>query len=113
MPANPENNPVSNLETNGRRVRHCRRSIGLMTVRTDQEAEKALKYVKETLTGTTPGDVPSVSMIIRRSLQVYRRHLSAAVGRPSGVQTEYEAIREGTIMPRLRKHLESCQPPLS
>jgi hypothetical protein len=97
-------NPVTNLDANGRRVRHCRRSVGLMTVRTDHEAQYALKFAKETLAGSMLGDSPSVSMIMRRALQVYRRYLASEMSTPCGLEAEYKAIRRDTIMPMIRKH---------
>jgi hypothetical protein len=105
-------NPTTNLADNGRRVRHCRQSMSRTTVRTDADAQNTLKLAKERLSGNIPGDIPSASMIVRRALQIYRRHLLSELHGPYGIEAEYNAIREGTIMPTIRKHREEppCPP---
>ena len=98
-------NPVTSLEFNGRRVRHCKASVSRTTVRTDGEAEYALKFAKEALKGSIPGDVPSASMIIRRALALYRIRLASDMRSPDDLKAECTAIRHGSVMPKIRKHL--------
>jgi hypothetical protein len=81
-----------------------------MTVRTNHEAEHAMRFVKQTLAGPSPGDSPSVSMIMRRALQVYRQYLAAEMSRPYGLEAEYNAIRHDTVMPTRRQHKPVSHP---
>lgn len=106
----PQNNPTRNLATNGRRVRHIRRSIEVRVFRSDEASESTLKFAKDALSGEQPGDHPSVSMVIRRALRLYRGHLSNALHTPLGLKAEYAAIREGTIMPTIAPREDAPEP---
>lgn len=104
----PQNNPTKNRDTNGRRVRHVRYCAGLRVFRADDDAERTLEFAKQALTGETPADHPSVSMILRRALKIYRRHLDSALHSPLGLKIEHVAIREGTVMPAIGKPKGEC-----
>ena len=99
----PSNNPITNPSTNGRRVRHVRMSTSIQTFRTDAAAEATLELAKERLAGTENHDRPSVSLIVRRALVLYRRHLAGLVGTPQGIRNEQTALWIGSRLPRLRK----------
>ncbi len=62
---NPTTNPLYS------RRRKAFRSVAVRAVRLDAETELALEAIKQALSGKTPEDTLSVSMVVRRAVQHY------------------------------------------
>jgi len=110
--ADADNNPIHNLEQNGRRVRHCLQTAETRTIKTDREAEHALALAKRLLAGDVKADRPSVSLVMRRSLALYGRHLEKLAANPQDVYAEKLAVRSRSCLPSLKKHLPIAPRPL-
>lgn len=110
MAADPKNNPAKNPLLAGRRQLHVKQTAVVRNVRMDHEAEDTLKMARERLAGVEAHDRPSVSLIIRRALKVYRGHLLQTLGTPQGLRNEVAAVRFGARLPTLHasKQSESC-----
>lgn len=87
---------------NGRTVRHVKQSTGTMCLRRNNETDAALHYLRGALTGSTPGDSPSYSMLVRRALAVYRAQIEKQA-KVYDLGYEMARVREGTRMPVLHK----------
>lgn len=101
----PALNPTASPHLNGRRVLHVRQATEVRRLRTDHESEAALNWLKTTLAGERTEDRPSISLIARRALKLYRGHVSSLLGTPQGLDRERRAVRQGSRLPRLRKPL--------
>jgi hypothetical protein len=103
--ADPALNPVAYPHLNGRRVLHVRKTTDVQRLRTDHESEAALNWLKATLAGDRVEDRPSISLVVRRALKLYRGHVSSLLGTPQGLDRERRAVRQDSRLPRLRKTL--------
>lgn len=99
----PSHNPVIHPHHNGRCVLHVRHTTAVRKLRTDGESEAALVWLKATLAGQTPADRPSISLLIRRALKLYRGHVSSLLGTPQGLDHERRLVRQGSHLPTLRR----------
>ena len=77
---NSKDNPCTNLNFNGRRCRHAVQTLETRTIKTDRDSEHALALAKRLLAGDVAGDRSSVSLVVRRSLALYGRHLERING---------------------------------
>lgn len=101
--ADPTQNPTTHLDLNGRRRLHVLYASAVRGIRTDPETEAALKFAREVLQGDTPRDTPSVSLIARRALKLYRERLAAQIHNPEGLRYEKIAVRFGSRLPSIRR----------
>ncbi|ULA62992.1 MAG: hypothetical protein LZF86_90002 [Nitrospira sp.] len=101
----PAHNPVTHPQHNGRRVRHVLQTTVVRKIRTDSETDTALTWLKSALAGTSPTDRPSISLLVRRALKLYRGHISSLLETPQGTKYELLLVRQGSRLPTLRKHL--------
>ncbi len=101
--ADPSLNPVSQPQLNGRRVLHVRYTTDVRKLRTDRESEAALKWLKAALAGEAETDRPSISLVVRRALKLYRGHVSSLLGTPQGLDSERRAVRQDSRLPTIRK----------
>ena len=105
MTENPSTtlNPTKSLKQNGRRVLHVKHTSAVRKLRTDHESERALIFLKQTLAGQAAHDRPSISLVMRRAIKLYRGHVSSLLGTPQGLDRERRAVRENSHLPYLRK----------
>jgi hypothetical protein len=109
--ADPSLNPTRNPALNGRRVLHAKHSSDTRKIRTDREADAALTFLKDILAGETAADRPSISLVVRRALKIYQRHVSSLLG-TQYLDSEKRAVRQGSRLPRIRKPIfGGRQPP--
>lgn len=101
MTPTTQNNPAAHAALNGGVVLHVRNTTEVRRLRTDHEAEQALAFLKKTLASDVPGDHPSISLLVRRSLKVYRNWVTGLL--PSQLDREKEAVREHSLLPRRKK----------
>ena len=98
--SNPITAQQTDINANGRRSRYVKASVNTLGVRTDEAAERHLEFIRRTLTGDKPGDVPSQSAVVRRALAVYAEQLQ----RREFLWGEFNKIREGTILPQRKRY---------
>lgn len=103
--ADPALNPAASPHLNGRRVLHVRQATKVRRLRTDHESEAALDWLKGTLAGERPEDRPSISLLLRRAVKLYRAHVSSLLAAPQGLERERRAVRQNSRLPRIRKPL--------
>lgn len=99
----PSHNPVTHPQHNGRCVLHVRHTTAVRKVRTDGESEATLVWLRSALAGQAPADRPSISLLIRRALKLYRGHVSSLLGTPQGLDYERLLVRQGSYLPTIRK----------
>ena len=105
MSFDPNNNPATHPENNGKKHRYASRTSCVRTLRTDPEAEKAMWKIKNLLTlpsveGAQGPDAPSFSLIVRRSLKLYCAALLKDGA--SAVADEQRRVRESSHVPARR-----------
>jgi hypothetical protein len=93
MAHSPQLNPTTRPELNGKLHRYVTKTSCVRALRVDPEGERALKRIRQILSRPSPStsahdklDVPSFSLIVRRSLKSYREYLETTT--PWGVEAE-------------------------
>ncbi|MBU6434997.1 MAG: hypothetical protein KGS09_13220 [Nitrospirae bacterium] len=95
----PENNPT---KTGGRQHRFASTpSVTTRNFRTDQASERRLRTLGEVLAGAAKEDRLSLSLLLRRAVEIYVDHVQA-LDRWS-LDAEKGAVRKGSTRPTLRK----------
>ncbi len=87
---------------NGNQVRRIKASTGNLTLRRDSSCDDCLIYLRGTLAGVIPGDVPSHSMLVRRALQFYRSEVER-LAKVHDLGREMARVREGSRLPVIHK----------
>ena len=105
MALDPQNNPVTNPALNGKLHRYVTRTSCVRKLRTDPEAERAMGVIRKLLSVTSAHnreiteaiDAPSFSLIVRRSLKLYRDLLVNS--ETAVVAQEQQLVRENSHLP--------------
>lgn len=100
---NSDNNPTTNPALNGRCVLQAKNTTEVRRLRTDHESEQALAFLKKALAGDTPHDKPSISLVVRRSLKLYRDYVAGFVDYPAQLDHERKIVRMNSLLPRRRR----------
>ena len=105
MAFDPQNDPTKNPEHNGKVHRYVKRTSCVRTIRNDPEAEQAMWLIRKMLSVTSAHnreitaaiDAPSFSLIVRRSLKLYRDLLVNSES--AVVAQEQRLVRENSHLP--------------
>jgi hypothetical protein len=108
MAHSPQLNPTTKPELNGKLHRYVTQTSCVRALRVDPEGERALKRIRQILSRPSPStlphgvpglDVPSFSLIVRRSLKSYREFLETTT--PWGVEAERGLVRCNSHLPNI------------
>ena len=99
MPSVSTNNPTL---TGGKLRRYVKVTDQTRNFRSNLQSEQHLQTLGTYLAGVD-ADVPSVSMLLRRAVAVYRDHMRAIAANPPLLEAEKKKVREGTILPSVGK----------
>lgn len=94
----------------GKAKRFATHAAAVRVFRTDHEGEAALHTLRAILRGHNEKDVTSVSLVLRRALEIYRDHVQAMTRNPLALANEKAAVRRHSTMPsgaRRRKPSEA------
>lgn len=101
----PAFNPITHPALAGRSRRHATgQTAAIRTFRADVTTERTLKTLREWLAGVVAeGDVVSVSLLVRRAIEVYKSHVAALAQTPGALAYEKAAVRQNSHLPNRRK----------
>lgn len=101
----PENHPNLNPDTAGCGRRYVRRTQVIRHMRLDETSDRALSFVGRQLANPENlRDAVSVSMIARRAIRLYEKHIARVRLDPSALFNERLEVRAMSQMPGRRRH---------
>ena len=96
-------NPTTDPALAGRKQRHALGTVAWRHVRLDLQSDLTLANLKEALTGPTPDDVATVSLVVRRALAVYWQRVGQRLTDAHALEAERLAVRQHSRMPKRSK----------
>lgn len=100
----PAVSPAASPWPVGRTRRHTQGCMRIHSVRADAPTEAYLAALIGTFAGAMPGDSVNASILFRRAMQVYYRHVSAMLANPHALADERLQLIRNTHLPyRSRK----------
>lgn len=78
-------------------------SIAVRNVRLGEQEEANLAALQQTLSGSSPEDVASVSLVFRQAVRLYWGHVSSMLNDPEALQIERAVVRLNSRLPRKRE----------
>ena len=90
-------------ETAGKARRYVLNTTAIRPVRLDANSDAALLWLKAQLSGPTQSDSASCSLVVRRAVRLYQRHVASLLADQRLFEDERQAVRQLSRLPTLQR----------